>query len=240
MVQDASEAHLNELVPVVFDRLEHLFPLPSFQLAISRVLLAGLRGAFRRCPALIETQAAVLINTLGHRRFAADGERQELLTVCWLIGEYTTAQHSPALLADFHGALELFLYEVMARSEPASAAAAVTHLSELTLVAVHSFAKVAVRCPDLTSRVILCLSKLLKLSGGMAPSVALSCAECIQVLRVPSLAPALLDNPLQANPTMLHVDQHSSLAFLLQPTVSPDIKVQVPLYQLSETSTAAL
>ncbi len=122
---------------------------------------------------------------------------------------------TPALLSEYYEALELFLYErvSLARIEhqpsrqpsalrASSSGAAVgtsaatnsssssggvfdAQVAKLLLMAIGAVAKLAARCQDLASRVMLCLTKLLKQREFFHRSVLQLANDSIQLLKCP-------------------------------------------------------
>jgi len=134
--------------------------------------------------------------------------KQELiLTLCWLIGEYSSVQLdfrcTNRVQNDYHEALELFVYERMSlvkmgltsveSSIKAAASTTDVYLTRLMLCIISSLTKLASRSQDLSSRVLLCLAKIMRFHEYFHASVLKRANECMQLLKFPSIAAAMLE-----------------------------------------------
>jgi len=99
-----------------------------------------------------------------------------------------------------------------------------TFSSRIMLIVLSSLAKLAARCQDLTSRVVLCMLKVLTYQQYFGHLVIARANELITLLKFPSIASAVLDIPFstkEIDEFHLH-DKNSSLPFLLLPTSDSD------------------
>lgn len=166
-----------------------------------------------------------------------------VLALCWLAGEYVNSnvcKCSVELMNDYYDVLELYVFERIAEAKMSIEEMIITtsttnnenragneRMSEneiqrtrSMLVAISSITKLASRWQDLTSRVIICLLKVLSSQNYFHSSVSARAAECSQLLKFPSIASSILDYPrdIIVDMTESHIDQNSSLPFLLQPS----------------------
>ena len=68
---------------------------------------------------------------------------------------------------------------------------------------------------------MLCLAKVLRNRDTLHPSVIRRAHECVQILKFPNIASAILDTPASltdSHPLGSHIDKNSSLPFLLLQT----------------------
>jgi len=104
-------------------------------------------------------------------------------------------------------------------------------------IVMSCLAKLAARSQDLTSRVVLCLFKVVEYSQYFDPIVSTRANELITLLKFPSIAAAILDMP-QTQPTTslgdtdtFHIhDRNTSLPFLLFPLDDSVQTVKDPLH----------
>jgi AP-5 complex subunit zeta-1 len=216
---------VRRLMPIAFRRLEQLYPMPSFRRAIEAVVVEHVRRAFGRWPSLIVSAKDIVIEVLGDS--SSDGRQELILTLVWLVGELADPvqrQCSPELLNEYHEVLELFIYErssYVRAGEDASPDAT----TRLMIVLQYAVAKLAARFPDLASRVMLCLAKVIRDGDYFDPIVIQRASEAINLLKFPSVASAILassssssssSSPSSSLSSSFHVDQSSALPFLLQ------------------------
>eukprot|EP00026_Physarum_polycephalum_P015439 Phypoly_transcript_16120.p1 GENE.Phypoly_transcript_16120~~Phypoly_transcript_16120.p1 ORF type:complete len:285 (+),score=15.57 Phypoly_transcript_16120:47-856(+) len=96
--------------------------------------------------------------------------------------------------------------------------------TRLMSIVMSCLAKLAARSQDLTSRVVLCLLKVVEYQQYFDPIVSTRANELITLLKFPSIAAAILDmpqtqpdSPLGDTDTFHIHDRNSSLPFLLFP-----------------------
>ncbi len=85
-------------------------------------------------------------------------------------------------------------------------------------VVINSLTKLAARWQPLTSRVQLCLHKILRYKNYFLPSVISHANLCLNLLKSPSIAASILDSRHRTELATSHVDTNSSLPFLLSDT----------------------
>jgi hypothetical protein len=85
-------------------------------------------------------------------------------------------------------------------------------------VVINSLTKLAARWQPLTSRVQLCLHKILRYKNYFLPSVISHANLCLNLLKSPSIAASILDSRHRTELATSHVDVNSSLPFLLSDT----------------------
>lgn len=151
--------------------------------------------------------------------------RQELiLCACWIVGEYASpsvCDVTPAILNDYHETLEMFAHELMSMvKNGAFRGVDEDYTTRLMLTLISALSKLASRWHPLTYNVILCLSKILRHQQHFDPAVVTRANECIALLKFPSIAASILDATHKTGPKLSHVDEHSSLPFMLESTIS--------------------
>jgi hypothetical protein len=123
--------------------------------------------------------------------------------LCWIVGEYTSNSLiaiTPDVLNDYNEALELFAYERLSliklgisrvddttgsKSSSESKSVDVQYTTRLMLVIISALSKLAARWQPLTSRVMLCLAKILRHDEYMDETVITRTNECITLLKFP-------------------------------------------------------
>jgi AP-5 complex subunit zeta-1 len=87
-----------------------LYPYPPFKQQVQTVLIEKVLAIFHKCPFFVITLKPLLISTIGDT--GAAGRAELILTLCWIVGEYTNSLINPQCTAqvihDYHEALELF------------------------------------------------------------------------------------------------------------------------------------
>lgn len=94
------------------------------------------------------------------------------------------------------------------------------YTTRLMLILISALSKLASRWHPLSSRVILCLAKILRQQQYFNSIVVTRANECIALLKFPSIAAAILDATHKTGPRLSHVDDQSSLPFILESTIS--------------------
>jgi len=259
-------ASIHQIFPVIFQRIEQLFPIAAFQKNTQKVLVNKVLAIFNKYPDFAVTFKDLIVGAIIDGTHA---ERKELvLSLCWVVGEYAsptvTEKCTPQIITEYHETLETFAYERMSFAKlglvdhPASASSSLSlsasssssfslpstlqqqqqvsitdatsgnnktpkndvYTTRLMLVIISALAKLAARWQDLASRVLICLAKMLREGENFHPSVAQRANECIQILKFPSIASAILDTPLgrEEEEVRIHTNKNSSLPFLLMPS----------------------
>ena len=159
-----------------------------------------------------------------------------------IIGEYASPSVHPRLagevIFEYFQTLEPLAYEAnMALTQTPSAAVDALNVAgsartpHFLTTLMSTLAKLAARSQDITPRVTICLAKIVKqqrASKSEASVVLIQRAnELIRILQYPTIAAAILDPPPEtARPRLSHVDRHSSLPMLLQPSSNDRVHVQ--------------
>lgn len=241
VISCAFEDQVREFLPIVFQRVSQLFPLESFQKSVQKVIEEKTLAIFHKFPSFVVSLKELLITLIGDSRNIA---RHELiLCVCWIVGEYTSpsiVDVSPEIINDYHETLELFAYERMSMVKfgeggfSGQPAMSNEYITRLMLVLISALGKLAARWHPLTSNVILCLSKILRQQQYFDPAVITRASECIALLKFPSIAASILDATHKTGPRLCHVDDHSSLPFMLETTIGRN-EIQHRLHQFLPT-----
>lgn len=254
IIQHGLSSHLHELLPVLFERVDQLFPYKDFQKEARKAMVIKVMAIFHKYPSFVVTFKDAIIEIM---RDGTHPNRKELiLTLCWLVGEYASSSVShlctPRIVAEYHEVLETFAFERMslakmeltdpdaaffmssASAVPAALATSAEPLSaerldeeraeekaystRLMIIVISALAKLASRLQDLGSRVIICLAKVIKQKECFHASVHQRAHECIQILRFPSIASAILDTRMGMDGGFAHYDENSALPFVLLPS----------------------
>jgi AP-5 complex subunit zeta-1 len=232
LIAYGDERDLESMIPIMLERMDQLFPLEVYQDQIRKVLIDKIVAIFEKCPTFIYTLKkwiVMMMNDSGVNR-----QREELvLHLCWLIGEYCQPNGAagPQIMHDYEEMLELFAFERMslasmtANQEADDTTAEGQHqLHEMRYnnrvmsVVINSLTKLAARWQPLTSRVQLCLHKILRYKNYFLPSVISHANLCLNLLKSPSIAASILDSRHRTELATSHLDVNSSLPFLLSDT----------------------
>ncbi|KAF2078457.1 hypothetical protein CYY_000207 [Polysphondylium violaceum] len=291
LLESSDKDHISTLLPVMFERLEQLFPFEYYQNIMRESLMQHVESIFAKYPSLIVSEKDLIISVVSEGSMRT--RDNVTLTLCHIIGEYTSTYYCPEITAtifsDYHEALELIAYEKIntikmeALSNASSSSltqtpnslgfiqqinnthsqissssssfqsiveniisghnnaslhsnnqALSTHQYSVTtmLILINALTKISSRWPDSTSRVILCLMKIIGYHQYFDPQVIQRANECISLLKYPSFAASLyLCEPVQGSSFYLpqidnstigltSQDCNSSLSFILQDTSS--------------------
>eukprot|EP01133_Synstelium_polycarpum_P015220 gene15220-18011_t len=252
------------LLPVIFERIDQIFPFEPFQRSVRDTLIGELLAIFNKYPSLVVLEKDLLIELVTEGRATHD----LALTLCWVIGEYASvaacADMTPLVFNDYHEALELITYERinaikmdalsgassssltllpanplhMSRDHVTSSSMSAESVT-MMLILISALTKIASRWPEATSRVILCLLKVLGYHQYFDAQVTQRANECVSLLKFPSFAAAVYDvaPPQQTSPYISDIihDNHSSLSFLLI-DASKDHPASHPLHPFVQNS----
>eukprot|EP01132_Coremiostelium_polycephalum_P005947 gene5947-7406_t len=247
------------LLPVIFERIDQIFPFEFYQKKIKETLVEEILSIFRKYPNLIVSEKELIITVMseGNRMNYRDGL---MLALCWIVGEYSSTHFcpeiTPEIFSDYHEALELIAYEkintikmdALSGATSSSLTQTPTNINQsqisssfasamsvldspqnhynvtIMLVLISSLTKISSRWPDATSRVILCLLKILGYHQYFDQQVIQRANECISLLKFPSFAAAVYNGqPNQSQSPYIQPttqDSNSSLSFLLMDTLN--------------------
>ena len=241
---------------MIFQRLDQLYPLPSYQQSVNKILVDKVLAIFHMYPSFIVSKKALIIETLTS---SIPGRAELIIALCWIIGEYANtnlvSSCTDPIIKEYHEKLEYFSYERIsivknnitniahlsttpppsfAPFDPIFNETAVRkettrktssqlreYTTRLMLIIISSFAKLAARCPELSSQVTLNLQKILLDCSHFDELVVQRATECMTILKYPSIASAVLNSSQHDNDIhniRSHISDHTSLPFLLQST----------------------
>ena len=87
-----------------------MYPYPPFKQQVQTVLIEKVLAIFHKCPFFVISLKELLIATIADT--GAAGRAELILTLCWIVGEYTNlsvnATCTSQVIHDYHEALELF------------------------------------------------------------------------------------------------------------------------------------
>ncbi len=183
-----ADEHLEQLLRVLFGRMNKLLPLPDFQGQIRHVLENKVLAVLHRSPSFVVSLKTLIVGAISSATLNA-GELA--LNLCWSVCEHIRLC-PPSAVREYHEALELFTYERLSLARPDARDA--VFQSRLMLTLVTCLSKLAAREQHLAPRVILCLSKVAATSA-FHQSVYTRARECVLLLKMPAHAAILFGTP---------------------------------------------
>lgn len=211
-LRDVSDEELGALLPVLFERMEHLFPQqPAFSSAVRRLCMQFVLLALERSPHLIATLQKPIVNVIGQP--SPSSVKAELaLQLCWAVGEHGGGGFSHVGAArQLYECLELVLYESLAASAAAareedSARDALGSMegpprqsarggharARLLCVVVAAVAKLATWHRTLNPRARICIAKVARSQHVVDKSVWQRACVHLALLRDPAICAAVL------------------------------------------------
>ena len=94
LIAYGDERDLEAMIPIMFERMDQLFPLEVYQDRIRKVLIEKIVAIFEKFPTFIyslKKWIVMMMNDSGMNR-----QREELvLHLCWLIGEFSQPNGPP-------------------------------------------------------------------------------------------------------------------------------------------------
>jgi len=170
LIAHGTEANLQAMVLVIFERITQFYPIDSFKKEVRKVLVDKVLAIIEKHPHFVYVLRKQIIEFIENRR--EEGKEELLLNVCWTIGEYASAVVDPKItsevLFELYETLELFAFEANLAvsntkvSETVLEFSAEKYTSRLMTVLMSAIAKIAARNPDLTPRALVCLAKIVK------------------------------------------------------------------------------
>ncbi|KYR00749.1 hypothetical protein DLAC_02792 [Tieghemostelium lacteum] len=239
-----------QLLPVLLERFDQIFPFEIYQKKIKENLIEKVLTIFKAYPNLIISEKDLIISVISEGRLMIKDSLT--LTLCWIIGEYTSTfvgtQVTAEVFSDYYEALELLTYErinsIKMDAVSGSSSSSLTTANNiqssnvniftsslsivdtpqnqynitLMLILIGSLTKLSSRWPDATSRVILCLLKVISYHQYFDSQVIQRANECISLLKFPSFAAAIYNGEPHYNSSFyiesISKDSQTSLSFL--------------------------
>ena len=115
VIANTEESQLIDFLPVIIERLDQIYPLPSFQMKIKRILVDKILAIFHVYPRLLCSESKELIlQTLIDS--STPGRSELILSIVWLIGEYANPRREECNctledVKEFHERLRFFAFE---------------------------------------------------------------------------------------------------------------------------------
>ena len=114
VIEHTDKEELSNFLPAIVERLDQLYPLPSFQVKVKKILVDKFLAIFHMHPELLCSHSKDLVlQTLTDA--STPGRSELILSLVWLIGEYANPQVvescSVACVKEFHERLRYFAYE---------------------------------------------------------------------------------------------------------------------------------
>lgn len=269
--EHAEQSLLGELLGAMVERLDQLYPLPSFQAHVNVCLVARVLDMFHCHPSLIVTEKELVCSTIGDS--SHPGRAELVLSFIWAVGEFANGTlvngGGKEVIFEYHEAIELFAFErtsfaklgitnaanlsaspqrsyapfdpmhgetssaehIIGVNGAATSPLADEHTTRLMMTVVNTLGKLASRWQSLSSRVVLCLTKIVQHREYFHASVLRWASHWLMLLKFPSIADAVArpsdcDRPLQGRRGQ---DETSSLPFLLHVPPTTDVD-RVPLH----------
>ncbi len=117
MINHADEFHLQELVTVLFQRIDQLYPLKSFQQEVKKVMEVKCIVLMYKSPGFILSMKESILDLM---RSHNPNKRELIITLCYIVGEIPFdllgekhADKKLECLNDYYEALEEFIYDRM-------------------------------------------------------------------------------------------------------------------------------
>jgi AP-5 complex subunit zeta-1 len=212
LASDLSDEHLEQLLRVLFLRMNKLFPIPNFEGKVRHVLENKVLAVFHALPSLVDDLRPLIISAIASATFSAS---ELTLNLCWIVGEHASVCGA-SVIREYHEVLELFTYERLSMAKIGGEEDFIFQ-SRLMLSLVSCLSKLAAAEQSLVSRVVLCLSKILNQSS-FHDAVYVRCRECIRLLRIPHLASVIFGARNQyKSGKEERFDEMSSIAMLKKP-----------------------
>lgn len=253
---------LGELLAAMVERLDQLYPLPSFLSDVNACLVGKVLDMFNCHPYLIVAEKALVCATIGDS--SHPGRAELVLSLIWAVGEHTNATvllgADKDAIFEYHEAVELFAFErtsfaklgitnaanlsasprrsyapfdpvhgetAAGDSSPISLLSrrplADEHTTRLMMTVVNTLGKLASRWQSLSSRVVLCLTKVVQHREYFHASVLQWASNWLMLLKFPSIAAAIARPSGDCPSEAAILDESSALPFLLHAPPSADV-----------------
>ncbi|XP_064407104.1 AP-5 complex subunit zeta-1-like [Halichondria panicea] len=221
---------LSQLVTVVMERSVLLYKIDFYQSQTRVVMSDQLMEMFKLHSHFVIDFKQEIVDFLSNLRSLNSAGEHFYMHLVWALGEYSHAGYdsrcTTALLSQYFETLESMGLEASLNLHQSKHCT-----TRLVLVIMSSVAKIASRCQDLIPRALLCLNKILQIGSEVTSDPAthkmlLSRAnELVHVLKIPSIASAVLTPPTPHSGGDQDMNKQKSIAYLLQ-SVSRNIKAE--------------
>lgn len=114
VIENTDKNALSNFLPAIFERLDQLYPIPSFQVKIKKILVDKVLAIFHMHPELLCSDSKDLIlQTFADA--STPGRAELILSLAWIIGEYAnpTKVENCTMndIKEFHERLRFFAFE---------------------------------------------------------------------------------------------------------------------------------
>ncbi|XP_031554172.1 AP-5 complex subunit zeta-1-like isoform X2 [Actinia tenebrosa] len=224
LLNEAEMDTVSKLIPVILERSVLLYDSQTFQPDIRRILAEKLVLIFQRYPCLVATHKQDLVDFITGFKNLGPEKEEFFINLVWSIGEFASTAYEGGctvqMIVQYFETLEALTYEVAMQTAPGK----VVFSGKLVSVFMSALAKLASRCQDLTQRAILCCSKVVRQKPELLSDpecyddLVTRAQELIQLLKLPNVAPVILNPDAEWITGRWHRDKNTSLPLLLQTT----------------------
>jgi hypothetical protein len=238
LINEANESCLQEILPLILKRVNALFPVNrgNYLSDTRKILLKYFLRILNYWPVFIIDLKSLLLQAL------QDSKGTVFVNICYCIGECLATcsddRMTTQVIVQYFEMLELVTFEQLAKvrieykmkqkaakdsdtSTSRVEEATVSDCTQSLNILISAMCKACGRCPDLVSRVVVCLANLIKHADCLHPSVLQRANEATRLLRFPSIVTSLLcssDIPTQASEANRDGEMRASGNQLLKPT----------------------
>ncbi|XP_048576058.1 AP-5 complex subunit zeta-1 isoform X2 [Nematostella vectensis] len=224
LMSEADCSIVSRLVPVILERSVLIYNVQNCDIHIRRILAEQLILIFQTYPSLIATHQPDITEFIAGMKNLGLDKQNFFINLVWSIGEYASASYykgcTVPMIVQYFESLEALTYEIVMQSSPGK----VPFTGKLISVLMTTLAKLASRCQDLVQRAILCCSKIVRTKPemltdpGCYQDLLIRSQELINLLKLPNVAPVVLNPQPDWVTGRWHSDRNASLPLLLQTT----------------------
>ncbi|EFJ20551.1 hypothetical protein SELMODRAFT_108875 [Selaginella moellendorffii] len=156
-LRDVSDSLLCALLPMVFFRIDAMFPDKAFSIEVQQTCFQFIHACFKKSPQFIALLKKPITDSVSQPQ-TSDGKTELALQLCWAIGEHGGGgTHFKDAARELFETLELVLYENLSSRRKTSAVPA---QSRLLCFVITAIAKLATCHRELSPRARVCLAKV--------------------------------------------------------------------------------
>jgi len=107
MIGYADQSHMKDLLLIVFQRMNQLYPYQPFQDEVRNIMVTKVVAIFQKWPSFVATMKESITSTMSTSLLSNQVSHAELsLALCWVVGEYASPTINPIItneiIADYH------------------------------------------------------------------------------------------------------------------------------------------